>query len=155
MYGIFIFIIYLYYLSCLLLLFHFKWFNLHPWLHYVESNDSGFCHVAVLVLLSRRMYLGIVPIRLYYLCDWKDAIMTFNMFLIDKRIFFFQFINIDHYFVRPHPHPGMTTQNYYLATACSRLFFYFQTGMERTLAYAGTQVTNPSQSHVGKNEQGS
>ena len=43
----------------------------------------------------------------------------------------------------------MTTQNY-LATSLRSVDYFFE--MEITLADAGTQVTNPPQSHVGKNE---
>ena len=40
--------------------FQWKWFSLHPWLHYVESNDSALCHVCMLAAKQ----LGCVQIRL-------------------------------------------------------------------------------------------
>ena len=69
------------------------------------------------------MYLGIVQIRLCYLYNWKNAVMTFNIIFgyfqsIHIIDFCFVFANslicIDLYFNYewPHPHPGMTTQNY-------------------------------------------
>ena len=57
-----------------------KWFSLHPWLHYVESNDSALCHVCMLAAKQKKVS-GMCSDQTFVTrgyCNWKDAVMAFK-----------------------------------------------------------------------------
>ena len=60
--------------------FQSKWFSLHPWLHYVESNDSALCHVCMIAAKQKKVS-GMCSDQAFVTrgyCNWKDVVMAFK-----------------------------------------------------------------------------
>ncbi len=57
-----------------------KWFNLHPWIHYIESNDSVLCYVCMQAIKQKKMSEkradNAFITRGYH--NWKDAVVAFK-----------------------------------------------------------------------------